>query len=205
MVGQRRKRSGFSLIEIIIVLAVVAGVLAAGVAVFGNDSSDQVRESTYDALGVLQRARNTAVRQGNAVVVIIWGTGSDPGAGQTAGRIDAFVAADANCPGTRPTAGAYEQLILTTHGGSPYEGAGIARISPVADQSSDPLELCFRPNGRVLDRTTAAPFAAAEDVDFAGDAHVWFQFGPTSDPGGTLAVPRGHIVIPYTGVARLER
>lgn len=207
MVGQFRNRSGFSMIEIVIVLAVVAAVLGAGVAILGNDASDKVRRSTYDALGLLQRARNKAVKQNVAITVVVWGTGSSPSGAETAGRLEAFEAPDANCPtGPTPETGAYEELILTTHDGEAYEGAGITRISPVDDQTNTPLEFCFRPpHGRMIDRVTVAPFPAAEDVDFAGDAHIWFQYGPLSDPGGTLAVPRGHIVVPYTGVARLER
>ena len=197
-VGNRR---GFTLTELVVTMALVSTVVAIGAVILSNDEQDTVKNAATDALAFLRTARNVATRQGNAVVVVVWKTGADPGEGQTAGKMAAYMHDEDTCPTSSPVGGEAEyELEWIQHNGLAYEGAGITRIVPTGE---DTIEICFRPNGRVVNREDQEPFDGSEDVDFSGNAEIWFQYGPLTDPGGTLPVPRAQIIIPYTGLMRM--
>ena len=217
MLRKPRNRRGFTLAELVVTMVLVTTVVAVGAVMLTNDEQDQVKDAAVDALALLRTARNVSTRQSVAVVVVVWRTGADPGGGgQTAGQMASYLAESSTCPDSSPIGSSggtpypgndvpLDEITLIPHNGSAYEGPGISRLVPIDGPTATTLEMCFRPNGRVVNRTTGEPFAGAEAVDFSGNAEIWFQYGPLTDPGGTLAVPRAQIIIPYTGLVRMEQ
>ncbi len=229
---------GFTLIELMVVVAIIATVLIVAGRSLRTNEQDIVTRASNAAVNLMRRAHSNAAGGTNAVIVVVHPFGNpDPDAGLTAGRFDAFTAAGNQCPSVSPTAGVgvgdpnypcadvscadqpYESVRIaqdfpnTNPGGNaPFAGdeedAGIALISH--PDASNRMELCFTTLGKVIDRTTGAPFAPdPTDPSMAnfinGSAEIWVQFNPVRlSPDGTPIVPRAHIVVPWTGLAGIE-
>ncbi|MCA9562539.1 MAG: hypothetical protein KC561_03575, partial [Myxococcales bacterium] len=81
-----------------------------------------------------------------------------------------------------------------------YEGVGIAILDPVSEDA--PMEICVRPNGRILNRETAEPFPGTGGL-MAGNANIWVQWAPVREVDGVLIPPREQVTITYPGLVSL--
>lgn len=71
---RRPAASGYSLIELLVVLAIVGILAIAGVTMIGNRQSGAVRGLLDEVEGALSNAHQTAVATGRDVEIVTWGT-----------------------------------------------------------------------------------------------------------------------------------
>jgi prepilin-type N-terminal cleavage/methylation domain-containing protein len=209
-------KMGFSLVELMVVLAIMTTVLMVGIASIQMTPQKFTSQAAQDIANVLRTARNTATRQHRSAVVVIWRSGSTPteSSGQTAGLARAYLSETNDCPVVSPVSGVgpgtpylsppFSIVDLGNETGDIHQGAVIARLVPM-DDSTLSQSICIRPNGRIIDLVTGRPFAAQSSEHFAGIGEIWTQFSQIQELDGVLVVPRQKITVPYNGIVRLSR
>jgi len=192
-VKTRAQEGGFTLIELMIVVAIMIVVAAAAVPnVLGLQHNRPLVNATQQTLSMAQYTKNRAVNDFRAYGLQI---APDDGVG---GVLRVY-------RGTGPQCGAID---LTSTPMRTYDvneeyrdptGSGQSQIRIVETFPDGLTLICFTPDGRVVDAATSQPVASALSSEYgAGDAVIVLQRIFDDQPAGI----RHNVLVPYSGKAR---
>lgn len=179
-----RSDAGFTLVELMITISIVGILLAVGSAIIRNPRNERAMVGASSGFSQLsQRARNRAMSTGNAVIMRVQShrpttdviTGQMVGNGSGNTRIEIYELAGADCDSLRPSAPLIDPVILDPLSPtSPYRHGVISRLAP-GGASSNRVEMCYLPTGRMVDAATGREFANIGGSPFGGRALYEFR------------------------------
>lgn len=138
MAPQRRK-GGFTLIEMMIIIAVISVMTGLALTVIGRRIGDQrAKAAVRDVANLFQLARTEAIRTGtNHIVYFQLDPADDPLVDRAGTPVAALLAADADADGI-PDAGEYKASVPLDDTGSLSWGSTFAAVGPVAAPNDNP-------------------------------------------------------------------
>lgn len=142
MLTSHKRHDGFTLIEAMVVMAIIAIIMVVGVPTLQNwIISQQVKAKTDAILNGMQLARSEAIRR-NARIHLIISDDSSWSVGCVTVVADADGDGIAECPGTIQSkstneAGTVDQLTLLPVGATRATFNGVGTLSPNADGSAN--------------------------------------------------------------------
>jgi prepilin-type N-terminal cleavage/methylation domain-containing protein len=205
-----RHRPGFTLIELVITVTIIAALVFVGATSLRTTDTQATRDRGFDIVELLRRARYHAARQNVAVVVrVVPFDATLSGGGKTRGLVEAYAGSDTACP--QPVTAASERLAavdfgLLTPGGAPAPGLAVIRPASVAGEGASD-GFCIRPNGRILANATGQPIPSlsSDPAEMSGKAHLFVQWDPVREEDGALAVPFVEVEVPFNGLVRIPQ
>jgi prepilin-type N-terminal cleavage/methylation domain-containing protein len=203
---RNRQRPGFTLLELMVTVAIIGGLVLVAAASLRTNDTQKTREAGFDIIELMRRARYFAARQNTAVVVrVVPFGGTDPDGNTTRGFLAAFEGPDTACPATIPLdATPLTTLDFGIANGDPAPGLAVLAPETLAWDGVG-SGFCIRPNGRILDNETGQPIPATGGSDMAGKAQLFVQWDPVREQGGQLVVPFVEVEVPFNGLVRIPQ
>lgn len=199
-----KKQSGFTLLELLIVVAVISILAASAASGFGSSLADgKTSDLAEDLVRIGRAARSRPVGTGMAHRLVYLRSATN---GLGVLRLDEGNSNLCNLAAWPTAIEAVNAIEFT--GGSPNTpppaGKQVIDFSP-ANATPQTVEICYEPTGATLLRVIATA-RFTEGVVVAGAAlyDVVFQVTRTIDGGASEGVVRG-VVFPFGGSARIQR
>lgn len=189
---------GFTIVELMVVVAVIAAIAVTGLlAMSGGGEQRALNSATQNFSDALTEARARAIAQNRAVIVRVSEGLFGRGAG--AARIDWFYSSSDLCA-DRLTAVAGSRVLVHQRQSGQLRRTTITRVSPSLTATPGVMELCFQPNGRVVDPALGRPMRPGDGSVFGGRALI--EVSSVRCQGSTCSVgPLASVIsIGYAGI-----
>ena len=183
---QRSTKGGFSLIEVMVVVAVIGALAVAAIPnLLGGRHSQRIKAATDATMDIFQFAKVRAANDFNAYGVQV---STDEGTG----TIQVYEGTGPACSGIDWNA-PLKTLSFSEDFG---EADGDIRITQVTPPFVS--KLCFAPDGRVVDAQTSKPIPSTDQNYGAGEFIVSLQ----GHLNGSEVGLEHHVILSYSGKAR---